>query len=100
MGVVTTLKMARDLDRFIYRYQVPVDDEVHAIQISGPVLYVACRDHRVVEFWAENGHEEREFIVVGTGHPLPVGFEHVGTAISPAGTLVWHLMVRSLPVYF
>lgn len=85
----------------VYRYEVPVDDQAHTLYVLGPVLHVDCRDPRVVEFWAESteGLEgpERQFIVVGTGHPVPPRALYVGTALSPGvlsaprGVLVWHL---------
>lgn len=80
----------------IYRYEVPVDDEWHTVTGCGPVLYVACRRTPVVEFWAMPTPEPhvRSFRVYGTGHPIDVPTTHVGTAIAPGGSLVWHLMER------
>lgn len=86
----------------IFRYEVPVDDQWHSITLQAGVLFVACRNPYVVEFWAKNyGPDDeyvtltREYIVVGTGQPmLQADLEHVGTAI--AGPLVWHLMRRPL----
>lgn len=76
----------------VLRYEVPVDDEVHAIH-SGPVVYVAARDPRIVEFWAIDDNKMwREFTVLGTGHDAPDDYEYVGTAITAGGALVWHLM--------
>ena len=80
----------------IFRYEVPVDDKPHTLELSGAVLHVDCRDASTVEVWAlETGGPpvERVFRVVGTGHPLPEGWtRHVGTAIAPGGHLVWHLL--------
>jgi hypothetical protein len=83
----------------IYRYEVPVDDQWHEFDL-GPVLAVGCRQADVVEFWAmhfDNGLTvRRRFIVVGTGHTLPVeASRHIGTAVAPGGQLVWHLMGES-----
>ena len=36
----------------IYRYEVPVDDEPHPIELSGDIVHVGCRDPKTVEFWA------------------------------------------------
>lgn len=80
----------------IYRYEVPVDDQWHELQLSGAVLHVDCRDPRVVELWALSSGGPtvtHNFRVYGTGQPLPDRLTcHVGTAITPGGQLVWHLM--------
>lgn len=79
----------------VYRYEVPVDDQWHAMQLSGPVVHVDCRNPRVVELWALSTSEPstmRGFRVFGTGQPLPDKVKHVGTAVAPGGQLVWHLM--------
>lgn len=77
----------------IYRYEVPVDDQLHVVEISGDPLFVACRNLTVVEFWARANQVviPRKFVVVGTGHPIPVDVTYWGTALAPSG-LVWHLM--------
>lgn len=89
-------------DLRIYRYEVPVDDDWHTIELSGPIVHVGARKIGVVEFWAV--HYDRmpiqapSFLVVGTGHPInrPGGddLQYVGTA--PIGDLVWHLLGRGL----
>jgi hypothetical protein len=85
-------------ERRILRYEVPVDDQWHVIDLPrGPILYVACRVADVVEFWALDAADgitlTRAFRVFGTGQPLPraVG-RHIGTAFAAGGRLVWHLM--------
>jgi hypothetical protein len=84
----------------IFRYEVPVDDKWHAIELDDYPVHVGCRDVRVVEFWARYGDEGRRrkrlFRVVGTGHAMPKGaWRYVGTAV--AGELVWHLIEGSGP---
>jgi hypothetical protein len=77
----------------IWRYSVPIDDQWHEVHLSGAVLHVATRTVDAVDFWALNSggpQVSRRFRVFGTGHPLPVGVRHVGTA--PTGPFVWHLM--------
>lgn len=81
----------------IFRYEVPVDDRWHEIELRGGYpLHVAARRRDVVEFWAHYDEsqpvvEKRRFIVVGTGHPLPAApTVYHGTAL--AGALVWHLL--------
>ncbi|MFD3523875.1 hypothetical protein [Streptomyces sp. NPDC058653] len=79
----------------ILRFEVPVDDQWHAVQLPGPILHVACRKARSVELWAlDSGapSEMRGFRVFGTGQPLPARVSHAGTALAPGGQLVWHLM--------
>jgi hypothetical protein len=83
----------------IYRYEVPVDNQWHAVELHGDPIAVACRDDALVEFWAVHRDGaltlRRSFIVVGTGHPLPPGAtRHVGTAVAPGGSSVRHLMER------
>ncbi|MFJ1782435.1 hypothetical protein ACIOKA_37650 [Streptomyces anulatus] len=86
----------------IYRYEIPVDDQNHRFTIGQGPLYFACRQDGIVEFWAYAPTVAsalvREFTVIGTGHPIPVGTWHVGTVISPCGTLVWHVLEHALPL--
>lgn len=79
----------------IYRYEVPVDDRWHPLQLSGPIVHVGCRNARAVEVWAlhtDGPTVTRSVRVYGTGHTLPPDVQHVGTAIAPGGQLVWHLV--------
>ena len=85
----------------IFRYEVPVDDRWHWIELQGDPLSVDCRFLATVEFWAMHGDSaesrRRAFIVVGTGHELPFlkdgeSWRHWGTAVAPGGALVWHLL--------
>jgi hypothetical protein len=79
----------------IYRYEVPVDDRWHPLQLSGDIVHVGCRNMHTVEVWAlhtDGPQETRSFRVYGTGHTLPPDLRHIGTAIAPGGQLVWHLL--------
>lgn len=79
----------------IYRYEIPVDDRWHPLQLSGPVLHVGCRTMHAVEVWAlhsDGPTATRTFRVYGTGHALPDSIRHVGTAIAPGGQRVRHLI--------
>jgi hypothetical protein len=83
------------LRQTIYRYEVPVDDRWHPLQLSGRIVHVDCRNARAVEVWALHSGGPvvtRSFRVYGTGHELPPDVQHVGTAIAPGGQLVWHLV--------
>lgn len=80
--------------RSIFRYTLPVDDDVHTLTLSGEIVHVASRQHAVVEVWALHGDgvpADRRFRIVGTGHRLPdVPVRHVGTVLD--GPFVWHLL--------
>jgi hypothetical protein len=85
--------------RRIFRYEVPVDDQLHTIALNAGPISVGCRQPDRVEFWAIHDDDaasysgSRIFIVVGTGHPLPAKVRAVhGTAVAPGGDLVWHLV--------
>lgn len=81
--------------RTVFRYEVPVDDRPHEIDLRGPLLAVGCRRLNVVEFWAiwdtlAGPERTHTFQVYGTGQPDVEG-KHLGTAVAPGGELVWHL---------
>lgn len=94
-----------EIDRRMFRYVVPVDDEPHVISLShSPVAVAAVTGTYAgasVEFWAEctDGAPQvrRAFQVFGTGHLLPEDAKWVGTCGRTAGGLVWHLF--ELPVF-
>lgn len=81
--------------RAVYRYEVPVDDEAHEIELSGLIVHVASRVITVVDVWAESDREApivRTFRVFATGQPLPHQAVHIGTVLAGRdGVLVWHL---------
>lgn len=78
----------------IYRYEVPVDDQPHTIELWGDPLAVGCRTVGEVEFWAfavpGAATMARRFQVIGTGHPALNGARYWGTAVR--GVFVWHLL--------
>ena len=78
----------------MYRYQVPVDDQIHTIPTTSAPVHIASRTPGIVEFWAELDDEaepwDTRYIVVGTGHAIPTGAKYVGTTEAEFG-LVWHL---------
>lgn len=82
-------------DRRIIRWDVPVDDQAHVFGLSGAIVHVASRSPDVVTLWTiDTGGptSPRMFQVVGTGHPFPAEWQHIGTALAADGALVWHLM--------
>jgi hypothetical protein len=79
----------------VWKATIPVDDQWHEIE-TGPIVHVACQHggSRVdtVEIWFENEPlAPRNYMVVGTGHPVPEFATHVGTGIAANGSLVWHV---------
>lgn len=84
----------------VIREVVPVDDEWHALRLSGDILHVDSRGIDYVELWAlrsGGSSVRREFQVFGTGHPLPdEPVTHRGSVIVAGGALVWHLFERGV----
>jgi len=89
--------------KYVYRYEVPVDDRWHAVEIRGPILHVGGRSMFTVEFWAIYDTAGKssllEFRVFGTGQPLERAALYVGTVVIDKP--VWHLFqrrtIRDLP---
>jgi hypothetical protein len=81
--------------RAVHRYEVPVDDQPHDIEMPRRIVHVDCRSADRVEIWAiagEGAEMIRTFQVFGTGQPLPASAFHIGTALAGrGGALVWHL---------
>jgi hypothetical protein len=80
----------------VFRIVIPVDDQWHTLELSGPIIHVAARQEDTVEFWFVDDPaatpEMRAFRVAGTGEALAAAMaSHVGTAITPSGRYVWHL---------
>lgn len=84
----------------IHRYSLPVNGQWHDRELRGDIIHVAARAIAgVVEFWAFDNPasepETRTFQVFGTGQTLDTDAgAYIGTAITPDGFLVWHLMER------
>lgn len=84
--------------RTIYKYDVPVDDQVHQIGMprGATILHVACQNSAdTVQIWVEclpsAPPEIRSFIVYGTGHAVHESGVYHGTCLAADGALVWHL---------
>lgn len=74
----------------VLREVVLADGRVH--EIAGRVLHVGTRGESGVEVWVQsNPLLVDRYVVLGTGDLVAPGWEHVGTAITPSGALVWHL---------
>jgi hypothetical protein len=81
----------------IHRYEIPVDDRWHYLNLPRGLQHVACRRTTTVEIWAYaaspgDAPSWRQFRVYGTGQPMPIASVHIATAICPGGDLVWHLV--------
>ena len=93
-----------DIDRRMFRYVVPADDEPHVIRLThSPVAVAAVMSAfsvTGVEFWAEHTEgapqARRAFQVFGTGHPLPEDAKWTGTCDRTPGGLVLHLLEVSV----
>lgn len=87
------------MDRVIYKYNIPVDDQWHDLALIGEILHVAAPDVDSVKIWAmhnPNSLLTRTFRVFGTGHPIPWNGIYRGTALTPSGRLVWHLIEQDV----
>ncbi|CAL9667985.1 hypothetical protein SUDANB145_07261 (plasmid) [Streptomyces sp. enrichment culture] len=87
----------------IHRFELPIDDRPHGIDLTGELLHVAARRPGAVDVWYQtrpDGMEpmRRSFQIVSTGQPIPahLGFylydTHKGTTVTPDGVLVWHVL--------
>lgn len=82
----------------IHRAELPLDDRPHGIDLTGEILHAAVRRDGAVDVWYrarqdEQQHMRRSFQIVGTGQPIPLWLDrHHGTAITPDGMLVWHVL--------
>lgn len=87
-------------DLAIFRYVIPVDGRWHTLHLTGPIVHVATRHEDCVEIWFMNnpyvGAKPRTLRVYGTGHAIDgPRATHVGSAVTPSGRFVWHLMERT-----
>ena len=87
----------------IHRTELPIDDRPHGIDLTGDILHTAVRRHGMVDVWYQTRPDtvepmRRSFQVVGTGQPIPVPLgRHHGTALTPDGALVWHVLENHCP---
>lgn len=85
--------------RTVHKYSVPVDDQVHEIDMpsDSQITLVQCQySSASVEFWAavnaDRPYETRSFRVIGTGHEIHALESVIGSTLSAQGALVWHLL--------
>lgn len=86
--------------RTIHRYQLPITDCPSLDMPAGAEVLPAPPGERnrgdQIELWArvdtDEPFETRSFRIVGTGNPMPGDCgSFVGTVITHAGALVWHV---------
>lgn len=80
--------------RAIYKYQVPVDGQIHDYSIpTGAIVRHVDQQGNYPHLWVEVQSDAptvtRTFRVFGTGHPIPDGFVYVGSTMD--GPFVWHV---------
>ena len=86
----------------IWKFNIPIDDETLHLMLPkdaqvvsvGPGYDGSKNINPFGQMWIEGSFKhfkEREFLfrVFGTGHPIPVGWEHVGTFNQ--SLFVWHI---------
>ncbi len=78
----------------IYRHEVPVDGQWHAVEACSTPIFVAARRSDPVEFWAYHRPDlgTKWYRVYGTGRPFPPDAKYRGSVIANGGLRVWHLM--------
>lgn len=84
----------------ICKYTVPVDGQLHTIELQGPIVHVGSQQPHHVQFWAMNYDDDLDsspvhFRVVSTGQPFPEKMIYVGSAMDRP--YVWHLLKSSTP---
>ncbi len=90
-----------DTDPVIRRHEIPADRQWHdlGLTVGARVVHVAAHTDTValwVQTWPALGARTRQFRAYDTGEPL-TGWERLtwrGSAATPDGQVVWHLMER------
>lgn len=81
----------------IYRYEIPVDDQWHGVELNGVITGIGSRRSDVIEFWSvhtDEPSEARSFRAFGTGQELEDVAKVHGSAVTNGGLFVWHLAER------
>lgn len=79
----------------VFKTTVPIGEDWLEAETGEPI-FVGQQDFLNIEFWWETTHDikTREFMVFGTGHPIPSDAQYVGTSIDNTNGVVWHLYMR------
>lgn len=70
----------------IWKYEIPIDNEWHSLEISAHIYHIACQNAGTLELWALNEGPlvTRTFKAFGTGHEFDldvVEMQYIGTAL-------------------
>lgn len=87
------------MSRVIYKYTVPVDDQMHSFELGwfDSVVHVGSQTgdtYDGVQMWVEvhrtGPKAGRRFRVIGTGQPIEDNERYIGSAMCPP--FVWHVV--------
>ncbi len=82
----------------VFKYPLNLAHFDFRMPAGAKVLYVDLDSAGDLCLWAavnpspDHPTEARDFIVVGTGHDLPDGLEHLGSVVQ--GSFVWHVFEK------
>lgn len=83
-----------DTDRVVYKYPLDLNRETTVHLVAPAKVVHFGKQGSLYCVWVEHPISGRPdttitFYVVGTGHPIPEGYEHVQSIFD--GPFVWHL---------
>lgn len=86
-------------ERRVFKHTIPVDDRDHTVPMgwtAEPLAVVVGAANEVLFWFEDHGGVSvgKTFRIFGTGHPVPRGYLHRGTAMHGPSGLVWHLFER------
>ena len=78
------------------KYELASNEGAFALDMpAGARVILAGQQHGEFCVWAivdpDRVPERREFLLRGTGHPLPTNVVHIGSFLQNEGEFVWHL---------
>jgi len=90
--------MKGNMSNKIYKYEIQIADTQQIdIPLDWSVMRVGLDPNNIPCIWADVNPDDENIpttiYVVGTGHPLPVNAEHLGSFIQ--GPFVWHVLAKS-----
>ena len=84
--------------RTIWKFNLTKQSSSHEVPIGSKLVHVGKDANGVPAVWLEvspaSPTEKRYFSVIGTGHSVPDGYDHVGTYL--AEPFVWHIYERTV----
>ena len=89
----TAREQEKIVTKRVLKWNVDISDAPTRIG-GGPVVLVAMQRFGgdTIQVWTEEtGPPTRWVRVFGTGHDVPSGFVHLGSAMTADGSLVWHV---------